>query len=165
MKDLLQLPTWHTWLHSTLLQWSRKTSCHLVDCNKNREIRFLYSDKMSSAWTATKKRKAAAVLQNFSRDSVLLPAVEGFGVEHDVSAVAWLGAGDVALPAQLHPRHSQNRPGWRGSGQTGSWYCFNATTRTRTPTCHIRWGRWGCNVRHAPNMKRSLKTRGYLLQL
>lgn len=47
---------------------------------------------------------------------MLLPAIEGFGVEHDVRAVARLGAGDVALPAELHPRYSQNRPAQTRSG-------------------------------------------------
>lgn len=56
------------------------------------------------------------ILQNLSRDSVLLPSIEGFGVEHDVSAVARLGARDVTLPTQLHPRHSQDRPKQTGSG-------------------------------------------------
>lgn len=56
------------------------------------------------------------LLQNLGCDPVLFPSVEGFGVEHNVSAVARLGAGDVALPAQLHPRHSQNRPGQTDSG-------------------------------------------------
>lgn len=55
------------------------------------------------------------LLQNLSGDPVLLSTVEGFGVEHDVSTIARLGAGDVALPTQLHPRHSQNRPGQTGS--------------------------------------------------
>ena len=50
-------------------------------------------------------------LQDLSGDPVLLPSVEGFGVAHDVGAVARLGAGDVALAAQLHPRHRQDRPG------------------------------------------------------
>lgn len=50
------------------------------------------------------------ILQNLSRDPVLLPTVEGLGVEHNGGAVAWFGAGDIALPTQLHPRHRQNRP-------------------------------------------------------
>lgn len=50
-------------------------------------------------------------LQYVGCDPVLLPAIEGFGVEDDVRTVARLGAGDVALAAQLHPRHGQNRPG------------------------------------------------------
>lgn len=41
---------------------------------------------------------------------MLLPSVERFGVEHNVGTVARLGAGDVALAAQLHPGHRQNRP-------------------------------------------------------
>ena len=56
-------------------------------------------------------------LQNLSCDPVLLASVEGFGVEHDVGAVARLGARDVTLTTQLHPRHSQNRPGQKSSGQ------------------------------------------------
>lgn len=50
-------------------------------------------------------------LQYVSGDPVLLPTIEGFGVEDDVGAVARLGAGDVALPAQLHPRHREDGPG------------------------------------------------------
>lgn len=61
-------------------------------------------------------RATISLLQNLSGDPVLLPAVEGFGVEHDVRAVARLGAGDVALPAELHPRYSQNWPGRTSSG-------------------------------------------------
>lgn len=52
---------------------------------------------------------------------MLLPSIERFGVKHNVGTVARLGAGDVALAAQLHPRHRQNRPGRGDSqGQSGS---------------------------------------------
>lgn len=51
------------------------------------------------------------LLQNLSGDPVLLSSIERFGVEHDVGAVARLGAGYVALPTELHPWHGQNRPG------------------------------------------------------
>lgn len=84
---------------------------------------------------------AMFLLLNLSSDSVLLPSVEGFGVKNNVGAVAWLGAGDAALPAQLHPRHSQNGPGRAGSRlvkhvlikREMSDRCGN----TGTPTCHI----------------------------
>lgn len=56
------------------------------------------------------------LLQNLSGDPVLLPSIKRFGMEHNVSTVARLGAGDVALPTQLHPWHSQNRPGQMRSG-------------------------------------------------
>lgn len=101
-------------------------------------------------WTQTQplicdiNRATISLLQNLSGDPVLLPAVEGFGVEHDVGAVARLGAGDVALPAELHPRHSQNRPAQTSSGSakgTLSSVSFGDDTdrieSAVTPTCHI----------------------------
>lgn len=87
------------------------------------------------------------LLQNLSSDPVLLPSVEGFGVEHDVSAVARLGAGNVAFSTQLHPRHSQNRPGQMGSGSVKHismsremefWDGTDRHGNTITHTCRIR---------------------------
>ena len=63
------------------------------------------------------------------RDAVLLAAVEGLGVEHDVGAVARLGADDAALAAQLHPGHRQDGPAHTGGGGVddggGGWRSSN----------------------------------------
>ena len=56
-------------------------------------------------------------LQDVRRDAVLLAAIEGLGVEHDVGAVARLGADDAALAAQLHPGHRQDGPGHTETGE------------------------------------------------
>ena len=67
------------------------------------------------------KRRAVPVhLQDVGRDAVLLAAVEGLGVEHDVGAVARLGADDAALAAQLHPGHRQDGPGHTQAEEEGS---------------------------------------------
>lgn len=107
------MPAWRTSLRSILLQWNRRISCHLVHCRRKMQIHF----KTYSAPThKNDKVKASFILQNFRCDPVLLPAVERFGVEHDVGTVARLGAGYVALSTQLHPWHSQDRPGETVSG-------------------------------------------------
>lgn len=70
-------------------------------------------------------------LQYLSSYPVLFSSIEGFGVEHDVSTVAWLRAGDVALPTKLHPWHSQNRPGQTGSGQWNKRYLPDSEDKHR----------------------------------
>lgn len=73
-------------------------------------------------WSVVKYVHGANIFssQNLGGDPVLLSSVEGFSVEHDVGTVAWLGAGDVTLSTQLHPRHSQNRPAQTHTG-SGQW--------------------------------------------
>lgn len=142
--DLHQSPIWHTSLRSILLQQSRMTSCHWVRWKKSKNSKsFNFSVfTLRDSWTI--QRDIKQFLQDLSSDPVLLSSVEGFGVEHYVCTVARLGAGDVALTTQLHPRHSQNWPAdkdfcqWR-QGKSHSYFKWWQRQR-HTPAVSIRKG-------------------------